>query len=687
MFKFFFCHKITKKTAIKNGHYSKKRNYIQKKLLNNSFFCKFAPLSIYHIMYLTRFLVLFGTILLSLPGVCQEPHKLTGEIIGTGASVDYSTNQMSTTVNTKAMAFDGNLSTFFASYARSNTWVGLDLKTPHVITRVGWSPRNDSHGPARVLLAVFEGANKPDFSDAIPLYMTKKQGVIGQMAYEDLSMPHAFRYVRYVGPNDARCNVAELEFYGYESEATVYDPSEGEAVKVTPDSYYRPTNLPLVVIHTQNAQEPYDKVHDIDAFISIISDDKILADTATIRLRGNASMGFPKKPYRIKWDEKHKVLGSPAKAKKWTLINNYGDKTLMRNMIAFEISRRIGLDYTPFCTPVDVMLNGEYKGCYQLCDQIEVNKNRVAIDEMDEKCVSGEALTGGYFVEVDAYCSDEPVYFWSSKGNPVTIKSPDSDIILAMQKDYINRRFNELESRLFGNYFTDDEKGYRSMLDLASFLRHFIVGELSGNTDTYWSTYLYKPRGDEHFYAGPVWDFDLAFDNDSRTYPVNSRTDWIYRSGGSYAGNMKSFVDRIVVSDSKAKAELLEIWEDIRKNCDISAESLNEYVDETAELLQESQYLNFLRWPILSQRVHQNPQASGSYAGEIKIVKNYITKRVPWFDKKVGFDATGIDTPIYNNEYTETDDAIYTLSGQRVEELLAPGIYIKNGRKIIISVR
>ena len=101
--------------------------------------------------------------------VMADDEKLTGTVIGTPLSVDYSTNQQTTTINTCANAFDGSLSTFFASWDRSYTWVGLDLGEPHVITRVGWSPRNDSNGPKRVLLGVFEGANREDFMDALPL--------------------------------------------------------------------------------------------------------------------------------------------------------------------------------------------------------------------------------------------------------------------------------------------------------------------------------------------------------------------------------------------------------------------------------------------------------------------------------------------------------------------------------------
>ena len=626
--------------------------------------------------------ILATLLLLPLSLNAQTDPKLTGKVIGTTMCYDYSKGQTSTQVNTAANCFDGDLSTFFATNARNNTWAGLDLGTPHVITRVGWSPRNDGNGPSRVQLAVFEGANRADFSDAVPLYIVPNKGTIGTISHADLTATQAFRYVRYIGPHDARCNVAEVEFYGHEGEVTSLDPVKGEAQKVDAALLYRPTNLPVVSIHTENYQEPYDKEHEIACFISIISDGKVLCDTATIRLRGNASMNFEKKPYRIKWDEKHRVLDSPAKAKKWTLINNYGDKTLMRNMLAFDLSRRFEMAYTPFCTPVDVILNGEYKGCYQLCDQIEVNKNRVNITEMDATCDSGEALTGGYLIEIDAYAEGEDVYFWSSKGNPVTIKSPDSDEILQVQKDYIQQHFNDMESRLFGTRFTETgSAGYRVRLDLESFLKHFLVGELSGNTDTYWSVNMYKQRGDDLLYTGPVWDFDLAFDNDNRTYPISNKTDWIYRSGGSCAGKMRNFVDRIVRDDTNAIKTLERLWSDARWN-GLSAESLCDYVDENAKLLEASQQLNFVRWPIMSQYVHQNPRIHGSYAAEVENVKNYLKKRVEWIDKKLHFDATGIDTPIYNTR-TQEEDAIYTLSGQRVEGTLSPGIYIRGGKKVI----
>ena len=317
-----------------------------------------------------------------LSGLCgwadnTASQKLTGTPIGTALSVDYNnSSQASTSVNTIADAFDGNLNTFFASWDRSKTWAGLDLGTPHVITRVGWSPRNGSVGPRRVVLGLFEGSDDPDFMTAYPLFIISQEGTIGKMDYADVNVSKGFRYVRYVGPNEARCNIAELEFYGYESEG---DNSH----------FYQLTNLPTVLINTQDNIDPYDKEHDIVSSFTIIYDNgaKVQHETGTSRLRGNASISFPKKPYRIKLDSKKRMfkdsdMKSPAKAKKWTLINNYGDKSLMRNLVSFEVARRMKMPYTPWSKPVDVIVNGEYKGCYQLTDQITIDKDRVNITEM-----------------------------------------------------------------------------------------------------------------------------------------------------------------------------------------------------------------------------------------------------------------------------------------------------------------
>ena len=598
--------------------------------------------------------IYYTLLLLALTQNAFADGKLTGVVIGTQESVDYQTNTMSTTVNTRDNAFDGDLNSYFASWERSYTWAGLDLGKPFVITRVGWSPRNDGQGEQRVVLGVFEGANREDFMDALPIYIITEKGKIGQMSYADVECSRGFRYVRYVGPSDARCNIAELEFYG--------NQGEGDNSRL-----YQLTNLPTVSIHTLNGEIPYDKEHQIVSQLTIISGDgtALLSEPGTTRERGNASRSFPKKPYRIKFDKKQHVLDAPAKAKKWTLINNYGDKTLMRNMLAFELSRRMGMTYTPYGTAVDVLLNGEYKGCYQLCDQVEINKNRINITEMTSKDNEGSALTGGYFVEIDAYAYEEKSWFNSNKGNPVTIKSPDEDSITTQQKNYIKGYFNKMEA------------DWKSYLDLNSFLRHFLVGELSGNTDTYWSVYMYKDRDDDMMYTGPVWDFDLAFNNDQRTYPVNSKTDYIYRSGGSCAGNMRSFTDKIVVNDANAKKQLVEIWDEARQG-GLTEENMVAYIDSLESVLQQSQKLNFIRWPMMNQLVHQNFKIWGSYEAEVENVRDFMKERIDWMDRKLNYtyNPTGIVDMCVD---TSKPYQVFTLSGRNCGDNInsqRPGIYI-----------
>ncbi len=615
--------------------------------------------------------------------------KLTGTVIGSTYSVDYRTGQKSTTVNTTADAFDGNLSTYFASYDRSYTWAGLDLGEKHVITRVGWSPRNDGLGPGRMVFGMFQGANSPDFLDAVPIYMITEKGTIGVTDYADVDCSRGFRYVRYVGPSDARCNIAEIEFYGHKA--------AGDDSRL-----YRITNLPTVCINTVNAEEPYDKEHNIISQIIVLSEENgeqyVLDAPGESRLRGNASMQFPKKPYRIKFDKKQRILpDAPAKVKKWTLINNYGDKTLMRNIIAFEASRLSGLEYTPYCRPVDVVLNGEYKGNYQLCDQVEVNPGRVEIDEMAPTDIAGDALTGGYLLEVDGYADQEISWFMSNQGIPVTIKSPKDDEIVPEQKKYITDVFNDMESRISRGQY-NDQTGYRAILDVPSFLRHFIVGEFSGNTDTYWSTYFYKRRNDPHLYCGPVWDFDIAFDNDNRTYPVNNKSTYLcLDNSASGAGSMGSFVRKVLYWDSKTKTELTQLWSTLRNSRDFTVDHFNSYIDGLAADMDASLRLNFMRWPILNQYVHQNPKVYNTYGEAIKDVKNFISTRIGWLDDKIGYDpeynaVTDIeaDAPaltasvIAGRVHVSADATVFDTCGRTVGTatpsspllLPAPGLYI-----------
>lgn len=568
--------------------------------------------------------------LLALPFVSSlaQSTPLKGTVIGSPLSVDYSTGNSSTTVNTAACAFDNDLSTFFASYERSYTWVGLDLGEKHVITKIAYASRKGC--AERMLLGVFEGANNPDFTDAVPLYMIKDVPKDNALTVKYPRVSRGFRYVRYVGPNNARCNIAELKFYG----------TRGEGNE---SRFYTPTNLPLVVIHTDSAKPITSKTVYTPGIISVAWDGgkEFYGDSLEVRGRGNGSWIFPKKPLKLKLAHKKKLLGMPAKARKWTLINNYGDKTLVRNMLAFKISELMGMEYTPAARLVDVMFNGEYQGTYQLCDQIEVRKNRVNVTEMTPGDNNQPEITGGYLVEIDAYAGEEKAWFTSKDYElPVSLKYPDEDDVTSEQFDYIKTSFNRMANRVAHPLYNDPVMGFRRYLDEDSFLKRFLIEELAANVDAWWSVHMYKDRDSTKFHTGPVWDFDLAFENDIRIHPVSAFNDFIYLNGNTTsAGRMRDFVTRVIGVEGD---RLKKLWSHARNERGLTLDTLNAFLDSMQNEVYESQKLNFTRWPVMNQIVNQNYQVTGSYEGEMKVVRDFLAWRIPWLDEKVGLTPVGI---------------------------------------------
>ena len=427
-------------------------------------------------------LIFLLSIIRMIPMGAQTSEKLPAEtIIGTELSADYNDNgSPSTTVNTKENVFDGDLNTYFASYERSGTWVGLDLGEEFIITKIAYAPFNNR--PERLLLGVFEGASDPDFLDAVPLLMITELPEADTLTVQDVNCSKGFRYVRYVGPNEARCNIAEIGFYGYKGKG---------------DNSFFPqlTNLPVITIHTFGAEAVTSKDYYIEGVISIIYDDgkSIFNDGLGIRGRGHYSWVLPKMPYRIKLYNKVNLLGFPARERNWTLIPNYGDKTLMRNLLAFDLSRRLEMVYTSVGIPVDLIFNGEYQGTYQLSDQLEVAPGRVEVLEMTVDDITPPNISGGYLLEVDGNAYQEISWFRSAiKRTPVRVRYPKEDDIVPEQFSYIYDHYNKMENAVFAANFSDPEDGYRKYIDVESFIRHFLVGEISGNSDSYWSTYLYK---------------------------------------------------------------------------------------------------------------------------------------------------------------------------------------------------
>lgn len=518
-------------------------------------------------------------------------------------------------------AFDGDLSTNFKSEKPSNGWIGVQLDSQYKIKKIGVAFPTDSK-KEDYLLGIIEGSNDPTFIEADPLYMITEEIKNNEMNYFEIKSIQKYEYIRYIGPNNKNCIISELEVY---EDSKINTNLKSIIVSSEQEYYYQATNLPLVVIHTEESVEPVDKENYITCSITIIKDNKV--DTkgkGKIKLRGNMTMQLNKKPYKIKFDDKQSPLGMPANAKKWNLLANHGDKTLLRNKLAFKISSLFEMKYTPACKPVDLMVNGEYKGSYDLCDQVEQGKGRVEIEKMSKKDINEPEVTGGYIIEADFWARREENHIESKRGIIYTIKYPDEDDIVPEQMDYINNTFNLAEEDVYNNDF--------GKIDIESLCKFILVEDLCANSETFWSTYITKERLEDKFSFGPVWDFDIAFDNDKRVYPALEKKNFIFKWGVS-AGTMEKFALKILSDENNLKT-LKEIWNQY-KGKKITKEILIKFINDETKNIFESQKLNFMRWDVLNKTVLINPVVRGSFEAEVDYLKEFVQKRFDITDETV----------------------------------------------------
>jgi hypothetical protein len=348
--------------------------------------------------------------------------------------------------------------------------------------------------------------------------------------------------------------------------------------------------LPTIYLETAGQFDFVNKETYVPAKVAVSNADLIEIFDAQVRGRGNSSWDFmEKKSFKIKFNAKQHFLGMPAKAKNWTLIALAVDKTLLRNGLAFEMSKALGFEFTPSCVMVDVVLDGFYYGTFMASDNVDVDNNRVNIDEMTTADVDPYNISGGYQLEIDAYADQEPVHFTTQRGVPFTIKSPDSDEILPEQKTWIENHVGVLENSLF----TNTNEALVKYIDIESAVKYYLHSELSGNCDSYWCIPCYKKRGDDRLYFGPVWDYDQAFLTNERVprYSETLKTNF---------GVALEWFRKIMQTDT-AQTVLRRLWKEVKS--DNLQQHLLEYMDENSALLQQSQALNFARWNSLNRKV------------------------------------------------------------------------------------
>jgi spore coat protein CotH len=329
---------------------------------------------------------------------------------------------------------------------------------------------------------------------------------------------------------------------------------------------------------------------------------------------------MPKKPYKLKLYDKAKLLGMHSD-KNWILLANYDDKSLLRNYVAYALGDRIGMAWSPHSGYVEVELNGQYQGIYELIESIRVDSNRVDIEEMDADDIAEPEVTGGYLFELDQRrdCATN-VLFTTGRNVPYCIDTPDEDDIVSQQYDYLKGYMAGVESALYNASFADPTTGYAAYIDTASFIDWYLVNELFKNQDaaSFSSIWQYKDRNGKLF-RGPLWDFDISAGNVNYGSDADPRGFWI--RGGTYYSRL--FQDPAFAQATRQR------WDALKTS---QVDTLPALIDQMAGSLDAAAPANFQAWPILDQYTWPNAVITGSYDGDVDYFKDWLIQRTEWLD-------------------------------------------------------
>lgn len=339
------------------------------------------------------------------------------------------------------------------------------------------------------------------------------------------------------------------------------------------------TGLPVIRIDTLNNEDIQSKDIYLKTNVSVV-DPAAPANSFAhtnyvdeVKGRGNTTWGAPKKPYRLKFDKKTAMFGL-VPAKSWVLLANYQDPTLMMNIIAFEMGKRFGLPFSHNYVPVELFLNGAYKGSYLLTEQNQTGAGRVDIDE-----------DSGYFVELDTYYDEEPKFTTNIYALPVMIKTPE-DLADASGYDFVKDSINGLESAMSDALFP--ESGYRDLVNMSTFIDFIMINEMVGNDEIGWpkSTYMYKDSdaAGGKISMGPLWDFDWAFGYSCSGFDYFLAHDQVI---GKNAMFRRLFEDPAFIAQYQAR------WQAMRAQ----VQSMPAFIQDMATRLQKSQEENYRLWP------------------------------------------------------------------------------------------
>ena len=374
------------------------------------------------------------------------------------------------------------------------------------------------------------------------------------------------------------------------------------------------TKLPIIIIDTENDADITSKEEYINGELTFIGkdyNDPYYKKEIKIRGRGNYTWSLPKKPFQLKFDKKNSFFDL-AEDKKWIFLANYTDKTMLRTAIAFELGYLSNSMWTPKYDFSEVFLNNQYIGTYQITEKVEEDDHRVNIGK------------NGYLIEIEQLekTKADDILF-NTQRLWFTIKSPelneDSD-----EYNYIKNYVRKVENVLYGSSFNDEKNGYRTLIDIDSFIDWYLINEISKNNDAafYSSCYMTLIPGGK-LKMGPLWDFDIAFGNTRQS--DNEKTSGFWVKNSIWFERM--FQDDYFVK--KVKERFLFFYENKGRILSTS--------NELSKKIQNSRLENDKIWKTLGKYIYPNYVYDfQTFDEEQEYLNNWINERYEWL--KVAID-------------------------------------------------
>ncbi len=398
------------------------------------------------------------------------------------------------------------------------------------------------------------------------------------------------------------------------------------------------THLPVVSINTYGQLIPGQNNQDANITASLtvwdsgegnnsLTDSPVLTTNALVRYRGNSSLHFDKKSFRIKLVDqagnsaKVEMLGMP-KEDEWVLNGPFLDKSLLRNYMMMNLSGQV-MENTPEVRYCELFVNGEYRGLYLMMESISRSQAGVSKD------VEGRAETS-YIVRLDRGANvnlNTFAHYTLITHSVVNVVYPPSTSCTPQQARFIERDISKFEKSLYSLDYDDPKLGYHRQIDVSSFVDYMVLNEFFQNYDaTRYSTYLTKPIGGK-LSIGPVWDFNNALDN-------YMETSWDATGFGFPQGLWYNMLLR----DEDFTNRVITRYRQLRKTI-LSDEYLTSYIDDTVLWLDGAVERNFAVWGYTFEPQYGLLEPAdrnvGSHEEAVEQVKSFLLRRGAWLDENI----------------------------------------------------